>query len=261
MIDMNLVRGYYPPYIRENANFDKHLLKEYVQLMILDFLSSTPYMRKLAFIGGTNLRLVKGIDRFSEDLDFDCKEMEQEEFMQMTDDVLLFLQRNGLKAIARDKENSRLSAFRRNIYFPQLLFDMGLSHHKDERFLIKIEAQDQNIDYHKVIANVRGCGLFFPVPVPPDAVLCSMKLSALLMRAKGRDFYDAMFLLGQTSPDFEFLKARCGIGSLGELKNAVGNLLKVVDLNVKERDFEHLLFNRKNAQKIARFGEYIQMLR
>ncbi|MDE5763098.1 MAG: nucleotidyl transferase AbiEii/AbiGii toxin family protein, partial [Bacteroidales bacterium] len=149
MIDMNLVRGYYPPYIRENANFDKHLLKEYIQLMILDFLSSTPYMKKLAFIGGTNLRLVKGIDRFSEDLDFDCKDMEQEDFMQMTDDVLLFLHRNGLEAIVRDKENSRLSAFRRNIYFPQLLFDMGLSHHKDERFLIKIEAQNQNIDYHK----------------------------------------------------------------------------------------------------------------
>ena len=260
MIDMNLVRGYYPPYIRENANFDKHLLKEYIQLMILDFLSSTPYMKKLAFIGGTNLRLVKGIDRFSEDLDFDCKDMEQEEFMQMTDDVLLFLHRNGLEAIARDKENSRLSAFRRNIYFPQLLFDMGLSHHKDERFLIKIEAQDQNIEYHKVIANVRGCGLFFPLPVPPDAVLCSMKLSALLMRAKGRDFYDAMFLLGQTSPDFEFLKGRCGIGSVEELKSAVGNLLKTVDLHIKERDFEHLLFNRQNAQKITRFGDYIQML-
>ena len=30
-------------------------------------------MLKIFFIGGTNLRLVKGIDRFSEDLDFDCK--------------------------------------------------------------------------------------------------------------------------------------------------------------------------------------------
>ncbi len=27
----------------------------------------------MTFIGGTNLRLAKGIDRFSEDLGFDCK--------------------------------------------------------------------------------------------------------------------------------------------------------------------------------------------
>ncbi|MCK9626641.1 MAG: nucleotidyl transferase AbiEii/AbiGii toxin family protein [Bacteroidales bacterium] len=29
----------------------------------------------MTFIGGTNLRFVKGIDRFSEDLDFDCKDL------------------------------------------------------------------------------------------------------------------------------------------------------------------------------------------
>ncbi len=55
--------------MRDNALLNKHMLKEYIQLMILDYLSSTPYMRKMAFIGGTNLRLFKGIDRFSEDLD------------------------------------------------------------------------------------------------------------------------------------------------------------------------------------------------
>jgi hypothetical protein len=38
--------------------------------MILDYLSSTPSIQKMAFIGGTNLRLVKGIDRFSEEFGF-----------------------------------------------------------------------------------------------------------------------------------------------------------------------------------------------
>lgn len=50
MIDMNHVRAYFPPYIRDNAVFDKHMLKEYIQLMILDYLSSTPHIRKVAFI-------------------------------------------------------------------------------------------------------------------------------------------------------------------------------------------------------------------
>lgn len=260
MIDMNFVRGYFPPQMRENALFDKHMLKEYLQLMILDFLSSTPYIRKMAFIGGTNLRLIKGIDRFSEDLDFDCKQMSRDEFVQMTDEVLTFLKRSGLNAEAKDRENPKLTAFRRNIHFPQLLFDLSLTGHRDERFLIKIEAQDQGVKYAPVIVNVKGAGFFFPLPVPPDGVLCAMKLSALLSRSKGRDFYDAMFLLSQTPPDYEFLKARCGIDSPDALKTALRKMLTTVDLNVKTRDFEHLLFSRQHVDKILRFGEFIDTL-
>ncbi len=214
----------------------------------------------MTFIGGTNLRLIKGIDRFSEDLDFDCKDLLKEEFMQMTDEVFQFLERNGLKVEARDKENPKLSAFRRNIYFPDLLYDLKLSGHKEERFLIKIEVQNQEIDYKPIMANVKGCGFYFPIPVPPDGVLCAMKLSALLSRSKGRDFYDAMFLLEQTEPDYNFLSKRIGVGNLKELKLAISTILKSVDLKKKTRDFEHLLFNRDNSVKVIRFGEFIEEL-
>lgn len=64
MIQVEQIKNYFPADIRANSIFDKHILKEYLQLMILDYLSSTPYIRKIAFIGGTSLRLVKGIDRF-----------------------------------------------------------------------------------------------------------------------------------------------------------------------------------------------------
>ena len=70
MIDLNYISGFFAKPLRENPAFAKHIVKEYIQLMVLDYLSSTPYIRKLSFIGGTNLRLVKGIDRFSEDLDW-----------------------------------------------------------------------------------------------------------------------------------------------------------------------------------------------
>ncbi|MGE4567966.1 MAG: hypothetical protein AB7C90_02130 [Bacteroidales bacterium] len=56
--------------------------------------------------------------------------------------------------------------------------------------------------------NVKRAGFFFPLPVPSDAVLCAMKLSALLTRRKGRDFDDAMFLLGLTEPDYGYLAAK-----------------------------------------------------
>lgn len=261
MIDLKYISGFFPSHLRDNPTYSKHMVKEYIQLMVLDYLSTTPYIKKLAFIGGTNLRLIKGIDRWSEDLDFDCRDMSDKEFQEMTDGVIKFLKLSGLYAEPRDKVNHNLTAFRRNIYFPQLLFDLKLTGHKDERFLLKIEAQDQHIPYRSQIANVTGCGFFFPLPVPPDSVLLSMKLSALLSRAKGRDFYDVMFLLSQTTPDYGFLKARSGIGSLDELKKAIEDLLKSTDLNTKKKDFEHLLFNSVSNDKILRFGEFIDTLR
>jgi len=260
MIDLRYISGFFPAFLRNNPDYSKHMVKEYVQLLVLDYLSTSPYISKLAFIGGTNLRLVKGIDRWSEDLDFDCHDMSAEEFTEMTDDVIAFLKRNGLNAEPKDKTSPRLSAFRRNIYFPQLLFDLRLTGHKDERFLLKIEAQDQGVPYKPQIVNVSGCGFFFPLPVPPDSILLSMKLSALLTRAKGRDFYDTMFLMAQTSPDYEFLKARSGVGSLGELKKAIKDLLATTDLNIKKKDFEHLLFNNMNNDKILRFADFIDSL-
>jgi hypothetical protein len=236
------------------------MLKEYLQLMILDHLSSTLYIRKMAFIGGTSLRLAKGIDRFSEDLDFDCKDLSKNEFIEMTNGVVQFLERSGLRVEARDKDNPKLTAFRRSIYFPELLFDFGLSGHREERFLIKVESQDQGAPYDHVVTNIKGCGFFFPFPIPPDGVLCSMKIAAMLSRAKGRDFYDLMFLLAQTKPDYDFLSKRCGVNNLQEFKHATAGLLETVDLNEKQKDFEHLLFNKANGEKILRFGDFVRSL-
>ena len=260
MIRIEQIRNFFPAQIRGDSGFDKYMLKEYLQLMILDYLSSTPSIRKMAFIGGTNLRLVKGIDRFSEDLDFDCKEFSKEEFDEMTNGVVQFLERSGLRVEVRDKENPKLTAFRRNIYFPELLFDLGLSGHKEERFMIKIESQDQGISYPHVMTNIKGCGFFFPFPVPSNGVLCSMKIAAMLTRAKGRDFYDLMFLLSQSKPDYDFLSKRCGTHNLQEFKQATAELLKTVDLNKKQKDFEHLLFNKTSSEKILRFGEFMDSL-
>ncbi len=260
MIQVDQIKNFFPAQIRDVSVFEKYILKEYLQLMILDYLSSTPYIQKITFIGGTCLRLVKGIDRFSEDLDFDCKELTEEEFIEMTKGIVQFLERSGFRVETRDKDNSKLTTFRKSIYFPELLFDLGLSGHKDERFLIKVESQDQGVDYERYIVNIKGCSFFFPFPVPPDSVLCSMKIAAMLSRAKGRDFYDLIFLLSQTKPDYGFLFKRCGITNIEEFKVATNRLLETVDLNKKQKDFEHLLFNKNNSGKILRFGDFVQSL-
>lgn len=260
MIQLELIKNFFPPEIREKASFQKYMLKEYIQLLMLDFLSTTPFVKKLVFIGGTNLRLVKGIDRFSEDLDFDCKDFSREEFMEMTNAVINFIRLQGYKVEIKDRENKKLTAFRRNIHFPELLLNLGLSGHKEERFLIKIESEDQGRPYIPKSVNIKGCGFYFPFPVPPDEVLCSMKISAMLSRRKGRDFYDVMFLLAQTQPDFSFFDKDLSIHNLEDLKTIVAGTLTTVDLSTKKRDFEHLLFNNRNSERILSVGKFIQEL-
>lgn len=123
--------------------------------------------------------------------------------------------------------------------------------------MIKVESQVQQIDYKPIMVNIKGCGFFFSFPVPTDEVLCAMKLSAMISRQKGRDFYDAMFLLAMTKPDYNFLGAQREIYNLEELKTATIEVLKTVDLNKKIKDFEHLLFNKANSQRILSVGSFI----
>ncbi len=240
MIDMEYIRGFYPPYIVQNAGMQKHMLKEYVELLALEWIARSPYAAKLVFIGGTNLRLIQGIDRFSEDLDFDCKGLSESEFCHMTDELVKYLQLQGLNAELRNKENA--------------LFDLQLTGHREERFLMKIEAQEQEVDYAREMAIVQRNGFSFPVPVPSLSVLLSMKLCALLTRQKGRDFYDAMFLMQRTEPDYTFLQQKKGIANREQLEDALREVMEKTDMKMKQRDFEHLLFDSRKSETILRFG-------
>lgn len=259
MIDLSYIRSFFPAPIASNPAFDKQMLKEYLQLMILDYLSKTEYAARVAFIGGTNLRLLRHIDRFSEDLDFDCHQLSEAEFMDMTNRIVVYLQKQGLNVETRDRKNERLTAYRRNLYFPQLLFDLELSGHREERFLIKIEAQDQGVPYEPQTSLVKGCGFVFPLQTPPDGVLCAMKISALIARRKGRDFYDTIFLLGQgVAPDYAFLLARCGIADKQALKQKLLEVAEETDLETKMHDFEHMLFTPANAKRLLYFAEFVR---
>lgn len=260
MIDLEYIRSFFQPTIARESRFDRYMLKEYLQLLILDHLATTLYISKVSFIGGTNLRLIQGIDRFSEDLDFDCKDLSEEEFMAMTDSVVSYLRQNNIDVETRDRPNPKLTAFLRNLYFPEMLFNLGLTGHREERLLLKIEAQDQGVAYQPVVANINRMGFFFSVQVPPLDVLCAMKFAAILSRQKGRDFYDAIFLLSKTKPNMDFLKAKTGISSIEELKNAVSERLKSIDLSQKQRDFSHLVFSEQNAGRVLKFADIIASL-
>lgn len=258
MIDIKQLLPYYPKAIADNAAYHKHILKEYVELLSLEHLSQSAFAPQLVFIGGTCLRLVHGIDRFSEDLDFDCKNLSHGDFMRMTDSLVDYLRENGLLAEVRDKDNARLTAYRRNIYFPSLLFEMNLTGHREERFLMKIEAQDQGVIYVPETTIVNRNGFLFPISVPSKSVMLSMKLSALLARGKGRDFYDTIFLWQQTEPDYDFLMKRSGISTPKELKTALDKKVEETNLHDKQKDFQHLLFTGNEGNKIFLFKDFME---
>lgn len=260
MISLESIKGFFPEELRA-GQFAKHILKEYIECLALEWIARSQWAPRLTFIGGTNLRLIKNIDRFSEDLDFDCKDFEQDDFMRFTDALIAHLRRNGLNAVSKAKESSRLTAMRRSILFPGLLHELGLSAFNEERFMMKVEAQYQGRQYERGSADVRRCGFFFPVTVPNEATLCAMKLSALLTRGKGRDFYDAIFLMQRTEPDYSFFAAsHPEITDLKSLKAALTAKAQSVDLNLKRRDVEHLLFHRERAELVTRFPAFVASL-
>jgi hypothetical protein len=57
------------------------------------------------------------------------------------------------------------------------------------------------------------------------------------------------------------LDCKNAIHNLDELKVAIAEMLKTVDLNLKKRDFEHLLFNKKNSERILSVGEFFLEMR
>ena len=254
----NVVEQMLSQHRSETLGEKKNSIKEVVQEIILCGLSRAGFFQTAAFYGGTALRIFHGLDRFSEDLDFDCKELTPEEFVQMTDALVVHLRNNGLTVEVRDKENSRLTAYRRNVYFPGLLFELNLTGHREERFLMKIEAQDQGVDYSSETAIISRNGFLFPVSVPSKGTLLSMKLSALLARAKGRDFYDTIFLWQQTEPDYDFLSKRCGIGTPQGLKEALGKKMEETHLSEKQKDFQHLLFSGTAGNKVLLFKDFFE---
>lgn len=258
MESIDSIRIFYPPVIAQNKAFDRMILMEYIQCQTLEYLSRQPEAAGMAFIGGTCLRLVHGINRFSEDLDFDCKNLDQTRFLHLTDNLLTYLEKCGYKVEAKGKESNKLKAFRRSIYFPELLYSLNLSGYREQRFLLKVETQDQGVDYPFETVFLNRCGFLFPLKVAPISVLCAMKVMAVLNRGKGRDFFDLMFLLQRTEPDYVFLEQKNGINNKAQLIMELIKKAGSTDLSRKRRDFEHLLIEKSDAERILWFGDLVK---
>ena len=96
--------------------------------------------------------------------------------------------------------------------------------------------------------------------VAPISVLCAMIVAAVLNRGKGRDFYDLMFLLQRTKPDYAFLEQKNGISNQAQLITELIKKVESTDLSHKRRDFEHLLIEKSDSDRIMWFGDFVRNL-
>ena len=81
MINLEEIVRQYPVELRKKE-FHELMIKEYIHHHMLRSLFSGKYANKISFMGGTALRYFYGIKRFSEDLDFDCVDLNIDQFIQ-----------------------------------------------------------------------------------------------------------------------------------------------------------------------------------
>lgn len=259
MISFEEIKTFFAEGLRKNPTHFEYMLKEYFHYRMLDVIFSGEYASKLSFIGGTSLRILHQIQRFSEDLDFDCFNLSKEEFMSLTDKVIDRLRQEGIKVEADDKEkDQKLDAFGRNIIFPGLLFDLGFSGHREKKLLIKIECEPHHYAYEPAKPIIQKFNVFTQIFAPSPDILLSMKTGAVLERGKGRDYYDFIFLSGITEPDFGYLKLKFGIINYSQLYDRILESCKETDFKLKSRDFEKLVFDQDERKKVLFFRDYIQ---
>lgn len=104
--------------------------------------------------------------------------------------------------------------------------------------------------------------VFTQIFITPLDILLSQKIYAILnrKRAKGRDFFDIVFLLKKTKPNYKYLKEKIGVKNNEELKQKLLEHLNSVDLGELAKDVQPFLFNPNNSKEVVMFRKYIEQI-
>jgi predicted nucleotidyltransferase component of viral defense system len=253
MLEMNQIQSYYP----ENQTvFKKNILREYLQYKILEIIYSSHYAVKMMFMGGTAIRIVHGHNRFSEDLDFDNFDLTTKDFENLTDTIKQQLSLEGYQV---EIKNIFKQAFHCHISILEILFLNNISQHKEEKLVIRIDTEPQGITYEYDTFIINKFDVFTRILVVPVDILLSQKILAILKRrrALGRDFIDAIYLLGRTKPNLDYLKQTANISGIEGLKRALIDRCETINMEDLARDVEPFLIYSTDLKKLALFREYI----
>jgi hypothetical protein len=175
----------------------RNLAREFLQAQVLGALQRAGAMVPLAFQGGTALRFLHGIRRYSEDLDFALERPGAGyDFRGFLDAIRADLHREGyLVEVGRPSDRKVVhSAF---VRFPSILHEMGLSGHREDALSVKLEVDTRPPPGAVTETTVVRRHLVLRLQHQDRASLLAGKLHAILQRPwpKGRDFYDLVWYL------------------------------------------------------------------
>ncbi len=121
-------------------HFEKGILREYLQYKILQGIFESKLASRVAFMGGTALRILYGNNRFSEVIDLDNFGLSWAEFEELAANVKRFLSFEGFEVELTKVEKA---AYHCNIRFPHILFEQGISPLEQEKILIQVDTWAQ----------------------------------------------------------------------------------------------------------------------
>ena len=184
------------------------IVREYLQARVLEALQRAGAFSTWAFLGGTALRFLFRLPRFSEDLDFSridtepVREKPREEFEHFTDRVRAAFESEAYRVELRSRPDAVVqSAF---VGFPGLPYELGLSRHTSQKLSIKIEVDTNPPPHAGTDTTIVRRHVLLNLLHYDRSSLFAGKLHALISRPyiKGRDVYDLVWYLSDPSwPD------------------------------------------------------------
>lgn len=250
-------------YIKRNGipNVPRRVLTEYLQSEILSIVYNSKFGSHISFLGGTCLRFIYKIERFSEDLDFDLIKPDLD-YKNLAKFIEKKLNELGFQADASHKQNEKIITI--TVKFSTVMKEMGLSDMDNQKLKIKFEIDPrpfENIRYDS--KQTFSYGKSFNVVANTLETLFAQKVIAIIFRPyqKGRDFYDLVWFLAQKNiePNYEIFKEKgIDIKNRQELVKFLEDQAEKTDLKQAAKDVERFLFYPEQAQWILKLPEYLK---
>lgn len=252
MLDFQQIKSQYPENLQR---FERAILREYLQHKILQAIFDSRHAAKLAFLGGTALRIIYGNNRFSEDIDLDNFGLSWSEFEEIIQQVKRFMQLEGFEVEIR---NVARYAYHCYLKIPELLYEQGLSPLPGEKMLIQVDTTAQGYVYQPRAILLNKFDVFTELRVTPPDMLLSQKIFTAINRSrpKGRDFYDITFLSGRARPELGFLRQKLGIETSAELRSAISARISAYDFKKLASDVAPFLVNQAEIRRVEKFREF-----
>ena len=229
-----------------------------MQTLILKIMFDHQTFENLAFVGGTALRILYGVRRYSEDLDFSLIKRRNYSFESLINDLLYELKHYGLKVESVKKENNVVNICM--IKFPALLNELSISGIKEQKLSIKLEIDTNPPKGWNTALTPISESYVFAIKHFDLPSLYATKLHACFFRryTKGRDFYDLVWYLGKkTVPNFILLNNAVKQTEKKDFKIDSRNLktflidkLKGVDFNYIRKDVERFLEDKNELKML-----------